>query len=372
MSKKIEKLTKQMMVNSGVLYMKGLPGTAKTAVWKAIAKEKNLLYIDFRLSQVDEVEVIGKPETVEYKGMKCMKFIPPEYLMRANDAKELGFNGALIVYDEMNRARLPVRNAALQILNERRAGSFELEDFVHFVALGNLGEEDGCDVEELDAALNNRLIHHRWELTLPDWITDYAKSHIHPHVIGFLESNPSYFHRKPQDSGENGQSDAYCTARSWTFLSDYIVNNFGMKAGAREYISDISEIAHEYVGANAARRLIRYVQEKMTISIKDVIKDYKKVQKDLNESTRDRKSELLGELKEVELWKLTEKEASNVSEFLRDIDADERVGFFNQYIDKIPLEAIKGNVKLKEMLREFSGEFKKINKMSGVDAKSGK
>jgi hypothetical protein len=42
---------------------------------------------------------------------------------------------------------------------------------------GNLGDEDGTDVEEFDSALNNRLIHINHTLDVQEWL-DYAEEKI--------------------------------------------------------------------------------------------------------------------------------------------------------------------------------------------------
>lgn len=59
---------------------------------------------------------------------------------------------------------------------EREIGAFfKFNDNVMMCSSGNLGEEDGTDVEEFDQALNNRLIHIEHTLPYPEWISTQLK-----------------------------------------------------------------------------------------------------------------------------------------------------------------------------------------------------
>jgi Cdc6-like AAA superfamily ATPase len=60
-----EEYFRQMIPKSGVIYIKGEPGKAKTAILESIARKLNLYYIDLRLSQIDETDVGLYPDKVE-------------------------------------------------------------------------------------------------------------------------------------------------------------------------------------------------------------------------------------------------------------------------------------------------------------------
>jgi hypothetical protein len=53
---------------------------------------------------------------------------------------------------------------------------------------GNLGDEDGTDVEEFDA-LNNRLIHINHTLDV-QWLGDYAEENCHPMITSYIKTHP--------------------------------------------------------------------------------------------------------------------------------------------------------------------------------------
>jgi hypothetical protein len=72
---------------------------------------------------------------------------------------------------------------------------------------GNLGDEDGTDVEEFDSALNNRLIHINHTLDVQEWLgiirrklCDYF----------YIKTHPEQMYKKSDDC------KGYATPRSWT------------------------------------------------------------------------------------------------------------------------------------------------------------
>ena len=105
-----------------VLFLQGTPGGGKTSLKEYIAKKNNLLYLDIRLSQKDSGEVGGIPftDTMTYpaivngkkedKEVKVTRYAVPYWAFLANNSKNMGYDGCLINFDEINRAYLDVRN----------------------------------------------------------------------------------------------------------------------------------------------------------------------------------------------------------------------------------------------------------------------
>ena len=227
---------------NGVLYVKGKPGIGKTAMFKKLAEKNGWNFIDIRLGQADETEVAGLPHVTKVDGVACYEYVPNRWVLEANKEP------TLVMFDEMNRAPLAVRNAALQIINERECGQIKLTDNVFMCAVGNLGDigedGDGCEVEEFDPALNNRLVIDKYDLGLQDWKKHYANEHVISHVIDFLDNNGEYYYRKPQSD----ESESYPTPRSWTFLSDSIKQYTGKaKPDTGEYIGFVTRMGHCFI-----------------------------------------------------------------------------------------------------------------------------
>jgi hypothetical protein len=355
---------KIMLAKSGVLEIRSKPGIAKSAIMKEIADKMGFAFYDIRLSMVDETDVGLYPtvttRNIDGEECKFIEHVPPLWAHEANQRP------SIIFFEEMNRANLAVRNAALQILLERTIGyNFKFNNNVLMCASGNLGEEDGTDVEEYDAALNNRLIHMRHDLSIQEWKEGYAYEFVHPTIVSFLTGNAEHYYKKPKDSGkEEDAMSAYATPRSWTFLSDYILTNFPptidtdangnqlyvdenddfvdkSTKGARpkiifpnitEWLPDVKAIGISYVGASI-QRFIRYCEESLRIGVDDVINRYPEIAEDLKKFNRDKNSEILNGLKKYKIPDWDKKQSENVKNFLLTVSKDELVGYLIFVLD---------------------------------------
>ena len=179
----------------GVLYITAKPGVAKSAIARSIADKMEFRYMDLRLSMVDETDVGLFPNVGEFEGVKVLDHIVPRWAIEANKQP------TIIHFEELNRASQAVRNAALQILLERQIGiDFSFNDHVLLMASGNLGDEDFTDVEEFDAALNNRLIHFNHTLDTNEWIDNFAQEHVHSLIVSYIRANPEQLYKYNSDS----------------------------------------------------------------------------------------------------------------------------------------------------------------------------
>lgn len=363
-----------MYSKSGALFITSPPGIAKSAIMRTIAKKLGMQYFDIRLSMVDETDVglfpvvstitvedfnqtdsygdghISKidPKNKKTVDIKTLTHVVPEWAIKANRKQ------SIIHFEELNRSTLQVRNAALQLLLEREIGAFfKFNDNVFMCSSGNLGEEDGTDVEEFDQALNNRLIHYTHNMPFPEWKEQYGDEHVHPIIVGFLNTNTQYYYKKPDE--RNKDSRAYATPRSWTFLSDYIFENYGEwvedvypighnKEGEPNgkmkrkfphpsvWYNDIQQVGHSFVGAPNAR-FLRYIQDTLKISLVDVLNRFEELENDIKQFTRDKKSELLTNMKEKKVSDLNKEQINNLIKFLMTISDDEIVGYLLHVLD---------------------------------------
>jgi hypothetical protein len=383
---------KIMLAKSGVLEIRSKPGIAKSAIMKNISDKMEFKFYDIRLSMVDETDVGLYPTVTTRKvgefEMKFIEHIPPLWAYEANQQP------SIIFFEEMNRANQSVRNAALQILLERTIGyNFKFNDNVLMCASGNLGEEDGTDVEEYDSALNNRLIHLRHDLSIKDWEKGYASENVHPTILSFLKGNAEHYYKKTDK--DNDTMSAYATPRSWTFLSDYILTNYpatyavderGNQIYVDEYdtvvekshktarikiiypsimawLPDIKLIGIGYVGASI-QRFIRYCEESLRIGVNDVIDRYPEIAEDLKRFNRDKNSELLNGLKKFKITEWNKTQCENVKNFLLTVSEDELVGYLIFVLDDHYKMNIDSNDKDLKLIKAFikDDRFKKYFK----------
>jgi hypothetical protein len=343
-----------MWAKYGVLNITSKPGVAKSAIGKSIAEKMGFRYMDLRLSMVDETDVGLYPSVneveVDGKMVKCLDFVVPRWAIEANKQP------TIIHFEELNRASQQVRNAALQILLERQIGvDFKFNDNVLMMSSGNLGDEDGTDVEEFDSALNNRLVHIPHSLSVDEWLGDFASKNCHKLIVSFIKAHPEQMYK----SSDN--TKAYATPRSWTMLSELIVANFGQDASPRDFLPLLKEVSSGYIG-NSAVKFLQYCEDMLNISIQDVINNYDGIKKDLEKYNRDKNSELIQSLKEIDIVKLSEKQLANVVKFLKNVGDDEKTAYLLYILDNI---ADVTNPTLKSFLLQFEDllrTIKKINK----------
>ena len=362
---------RMMYPKSGVLFLTSAPGIAKSAMQRSLAKKlqkvemivdanggvdvqksgkvigNSMFYIDLRLAMLDETDVGLFPDkfsmNITENGEEILKsfldHIVPKWAYLANNPPKkkdpndtLPYCGTIIHFEELNRAPLAVRNAALQILLERCIGyEFQFNDNVLMVSTGNLGEEDGTDVEEFDAALNGRLIHMEHTLSFDEWVEYWAKDNIQNIIIRFLTAHPDLYYLGKKSRSEKDKS--YACPRTWTFLSDFIKANYGFDAPAQRWINDIQLLGHGYVGS-ANVKFCKYVRDVLRISIQDIINKYPELQKDGVQFTRDKKSELLQDLRQQEFNKFKPNQIENVKLFMIDLGDDEISAFLIKLIDE--------------------------------------
>lgn len=355
LTNKQRKYFNKIRTQYGIVQLNGKPGSGKTAILENIARILDLQYIDVRLSTKDETDVGSYPIVVDvkiskdnvivyddkesYKTVKSLSYGIPKWAIISN------LKPTLIVFEELNRCQLPIRNAILQVILERRIDEFSFNENVYMASTGNLGDADGTDVEEYDTALKNRIIHIKHELPLNEWIDDYANHFIHPSIVSFLKSYPDFYERLPT-SNMNDVEDAFPTARSWTMFSKYLL----MCGVDKNYTIDeqlkgkydmesvkqlVLEDCHEYVGSQAQLKFVKYLEDNIRLSIKDLINNYIKKKDLFANITREHINELGIQLIEtVDINKLEKKQLSNILEFLDILDEDLLYAFIYKLIDK--------------------------------------
>ena len=345
-----------MWAKYGVLYITAKPGVAKSAIARSIADKMGFRYMDLRLSMVDETDVGLFPSISEDEsGLKCLDHVVPRWALESNKQP------TIIHFEELNRASQAVRNAALQILLERQIGiNFAFNDTVLLMASGNLGDEDGTDVEEFDSALNNRLIHYKHVLTTDEWLTNFAEDNVHRTITSYIKAHPEQLYKTSDGS------QAYATPRSWTMLSEFIIKNFGKEADPREFLSLIKVVAASYVG-NSAIKYIQYCEDMLNINIQDILNRYDAIKDDLKKYNRDKNSELIQSLKELDLNKLSDKQISNASKFLKTIGEDELTAYLLFILDN-NLDIT--TTKIKSFMLEFKDVLQTIKKINRPGAEA--
>lgn len=324
---------RMMYPKSGVLFLTSEPGIAKSATIRSIANKLGFRYLDLRLAMLDETDVGLFPDKYECEEEVDGKIVSRRYLdhIVPRWAKLANEQPTIIHFEELNRAPLAVRNAALQILLEREIGyDFKFNDSVYMCATGNLGEEDGTDVEEFDSALNGRLIHYQHTLSFEEWYNYFAKEHVQDIIIRYLTAHPDSYYIGKKSRSEKDKS--YACPRTWTFLSDYITQNYGFNAPIQTWINDITNIGFSFIGSQSTS-FMRYLRDTLRIGIKDIIDRFPQLQAEKVQFSRDKKSELLTDLRSIKIGDLKKNQIENVKLFLLSLGEDEVSAYLLKMLD---------------------------------------
>jgi len=354
-----EQLYFNIMKSGNVLYIKGRPGEAKSAIGNAIANKTKYNYITLNLSQMTEVDLGQFPNVSDVDTdngpVKMVTYVTPKWAIEANQ------HPTIIHFEELNRCRQEVMDASLLILNDKKVGSFQLNENVLMMASGNLGEDDGTNVNDLGNAVINRMFHYKHFLTVDEWVANYAKENVHPSIVNFLENKPEFFYKFAVEQG-----NPFATPRSWTNLSKYI--KIFNTDDYKEIYNIVSEVGYGFVG-DSIIPFMRFIESTMALSIKDIISNYDQMNLKVSELNRAKVSELLQSLQSIDIETLKTKEFNNVVKFITDLNKvsdfiDESYAYILSIIDNITseLEQIPNTVKFLKKFKSIINEIKKLNK----------
>jgi len=193
----------------------GGPGIGKSSVLAQITEElygsKDAL-IDIRLPQMEPTDIRGIPKPNNDTG-RTDWFYPNFWPERGPDGK-CPDGPKVILFDEIEKAPVSVKNAALQIVLDRKVGDYILPDDAAIVCAGNR-EDDGCFSAPMGSALNNRMIHVDVKQDIDVWAMWAHENDIEEDVIAFLLFKPEALYN---NTGEN----AFPSPRSWAMASKLI------------------------------------------------------------------------------------------------------------------------------------------------------
>ena len=197
------------LTNISVL-LKGVHGIGKSERVEAYAKKHGYHCEVLFLSHQETGDLIGIPFLENGNTIWSV----PIWLQRIYDAAAKGLQCVLFL-DELNRARLDVRQTSLQLCLSKQIHQHKLPPNTLVVAAIN--PEDGdYQVSELDEALKDRFVTFTLKPDVEEWI-DWAKNNdVHRNVISFVLDNPDKIWIKIEND------DNQPTPRSWKMVSDFL------------------------------------------------------------------------------------------------------------------------------------------------------
>jgi MoxR-like ATPase len=190
--------------------IKGVHGIGKSQRAENYAKINDFHCEVLFLSHQETGDLIGIP----YLEGGNTIWSKPIWLQNLYDAESRGQKCVLFL-DELNRARLDVRQSALQLVLNKQIHQHHLPAGTLVIAAIN--PEDGdYQVSELDEALKDRFVTFTLKPDAEEWINWAKNNDVNQTVVSFILDN----HDKLWLKTEN--EDNHPTPRSWKKLSDFL------------------------------------------------------------------------------------------------------------------------------------------------------
>jgi len=205
----ITKVVSSLIDRKLPVFIWGAPGIGKSSIVKKIAKDKELEFIDLRLSLLDPTDLKGIPffnaETKEGVWAK------PSFLPSIEGSK------GILFLDEINTAPPAVQASAYQLILDRRVGEYELPEGWSIIAAGNRETDRGV-VYKMPPPLANRFVHFEMEVDFNDWKAWAYSAKIDASIIGYLAYDKSMLFTFDATSNEK----SFATPRSWEYVDSIV------------------------------------------------------------------------------------------------------------------------------------------------------
>ena len=173
--------------------------------------------VDLRCAQLDPTDLRGVP--MPDKEANVSKWYPPSFFPQNNDKWP---RHGIIFLDELEKAPTSVKNAALQLVLDRRVGDYVVPEGWSIISAGNR-EEDGTFSQPLGAALENRMAHIEVELNVDQWLAWAREHEVIDDVIGYITSREDHLYVTKEDQDGNKvrgiASRAFPSPRTWHMAS---------------------------------------------------------------------------------------------------------------------------------------------------------
>lgn len=318
--------------NSLVGLLIGVHGVGKSTGVREYTEEQGIGFVDLRLGQMEVGDLLGLPEiTIDPKtGDKITVFARPKWFPTEG-------KGVLFL-DEINRAKRDVIQAVFQLVLDRKLHDYRLPEGWSVIAAMNPNSEDYQTLDLSDKAFLDRFCHIKISSSYNDFVTYGETKGFDKSVLGFIGNHPGMLRGANSEFNLNNVEPS---DRSWAAVSRLVKN---------KTIPDdtLNELVTGLVGMEAATAFLSWKKNsEKPVSGALVLKDYKKVQKEIRAQTDavNYRPDLINETKQqimeiikakpVEEDSLTDKEYKNLVAFMVDLPNDLFIEF-NKQCFKVP------------------------------------
>jgi len=206
------------------VFLWGSPGVGKSSLVSQIAKQKDMKFIDLRLSLLDPTDLRGIP--FFDNDNKSAIWAKPEFFPDTT-SEDFG----ILFLDEINSAPPTIQAAAYQLILDRKIGEYHLPKNYSIVAAGNYETDRGVTYR-MPTPLANRFVHLDFDLDFESWKLWAYSANIDSRIIAYLSFKPENLFLFDAKSTKK----AFATPRSWEFVNN-ILNSSLPKELYKEVIS---------------------------------------------------------------------------------------------------------------------------------------
>lgn len=311
--------------------IRGDHGIGKSAVARQLATQLGFKaedIIDRRLSQQTEGDMIGLPST----DGEVTRFNPPEWI------KAACLTPKFLFLDELNRATTEVMQAAFQLVLDRELNGWKLHPDSRVYAAINTSSQ--YTVNEVDPALLDRFWVVDLAPTASEWCSWAREATVPDVIIDFIAKHEKWL--DPPVKAEQGTVNT--SRRSWARLGEAL-KNAGVVDEPNEGL--FYQLSVGFCGVEAASALVDYAKNNdLHVEPADLIKSWIKVQPKVAKMGQEKLNGLIEKvsdyLNEHHAKKgLTDKQATNVGEFMGVLPHELRLNFWSKLTvkgaDALPL-----------------------------------
>lgn len=195
------------------VFIWGNPGIGKSSIVKQIAEQRQMEFIDLRLSLLDPTDLRGIPF---FEGeTRSAVWAKPEFLPPSNSLNE-----GILFLDEINSAPPTIQAAAYQLILDRKIGEYSLPINYSVVAAGNYETDRGITYK-MPAPLANRFVHLYFDLHFEEWKLWAYENKIDEKIISYLSYKPDNLFTFDAKSNQK----SFATPRSWEYVNTILKSN---------------------------------------------------------------------------------------------------------------------------------------------------
>lgn len=294
---------------------------------KVIASPEDYVFIDRRLSQQTEGDIIGLPST----DGEMTRFNPPDWYRKACEKP------CFLCLDELNRATPEVMQAAFQIVLDRELNGWKLHPETRI--LTGINVSAAYIVNEIDPALLDRFWAIELNVTTKDWLTWAGSAphrldtkhagmptHIDPEVANFIANNDKWLDPVANASPQSVEP----SRRSWDRLNQALYRSGLLPEPAKP---EFYSVCTGYIGTEATIAFVAYMKDaNKRVSGKELVEDYDKSKHKVDRMGPEGKNaaiELIVKyiFDEVK-GGLNDKQGKNVADFMRSLPGELKISFW--------------------------------------------